>query len=62
MMTKLINGSMDPYVRWYEENGKFFFEDDNERVELIELPDDIYWDNDKGYLLKFGQSLDTIVR
>ena len=62
MMTKLIKGSMDPYVRWYEEKGKFFFEDDNERVELIELPDDIYWDNDKGYLLKLGQSLDTIVR
>ena len=61
-MKKLINGGEEFYACWYEEDGKYYFEDDNEKAELTELPDNIYWDDDKGYLLQHGESLDTIVK
>jgi len=51
-------------INVYEENGKYYFEDSQEKIELTEnvSADDIYWNDDNGYVLADGRNLMDIAK
>ena len=54
---------MNSYVDCYTQNGRFFFEDENDVVEVSEWVDvhTLVWDEYQGYILADGRNLRDIV-
>lgn len=54
---------MNSYVDCYMQNGRFFFEDENDVVEVSEWVDvhTLVWDEYQGYILPDGCNLRDIV-
>ena len=54
---------MNSYVDCYTQNGRFFFEDENDVVEVSEWVDvhTLVWDEYQGYILPDGRHLRDIV-
>ena len=54
---------MNSYVDCYTQNGRFFFEDENDVVEVSEWVDvrTLVWDEYQGYILPDGRNLRDIV-
>ena len=54
---------MNSHVDCYTQNGRFFFEDENDVVEVSEWVDvhTLVWDEYQGYILPDGRNLRDIV-
>lgn len=54
---------MNNYMKVVEEDGRIYFEDEQERVEISEMidPNELRYDEYEGYILPDGRKLDDII-